>query len=75
MGKEFGYLAHITLCGTVSKLKEVLQLSEVNARVINYPKRKDTLTNGIENAFQARNSKAHFIVSPRDRFGHNSTCT
>lgn len=40
-----------------------------------YPKQKETLSNWIEDAFQARNSRAHLIVSPRDdRFGYNRTC-
>jgi len=39
-----------------------------------YPQRKDTLTNWIEDAFQARTSRANFIVNPRDRFKYNRTC-
>lgn len=39
-----------------------------------YPKRKDTLTNWIEDAFQTRTSRAHLIVNPRDRFKYNRTC-
>lgn len=40
-----------------------------------YPKQKETLSNWIEDAFQARNSRAHLIVSPRDnRFEYNRTC-
>lgn len=51
------------------------QPKDCYARVIDYPTREDTLTNWIEDAFQARNSRAHLIVSPRDnRFGYNRTC-
>lgn len=39
-----------------------------------YPKRKDTLANCIEDAYQARTSRAHLIVNPRDRFKYNRTC-
>ena len=55
-------------------LKQNDQQNDCYARVINYPTRRDTLTNGIDDAFQARNSRAHLIVSPRDRFRRNRTC-
>ena len=44
------------------------------ARVINYPKRKDTLKNAIEDAFQARTKRRHLIVNPRDRYKYNRHC-
>lgn len=55
-------------------LKQNDQQKDCYTRVIDYPTRKDTLINEIEDAFQARNSRAHLIVSPRDRFGYNRTC-
>jgi len=39
-----------------------------------YPQRKDTLANWIEDAFQARTSRANLIVNPKDRFNYNRTC-
>lgn len=44
------------------------------ARWYLYPQRKDTLANWIEDAYQARTSRANLIVNPRDRFGNNRTC-
>ena len=39
-----------------------------------YPKHKDSLENYIEDAYQARTSRAHLIVNPRERFSYNKTC-
>lgn len=39
-----------------------------------YPERKDTLANWIEDAFQARTSRAQLIVNPRERFKYNKQC-
>lgn len=39
-----------------------------------YPQRKDTLARWIEDAFQARTSRAYLIVNPRERFRYNRTC-
>jgi len=50
------------------------QQKDCYARVIDYPTRKDTLANRIEDAFQSRTSRAHLIVNPRDRFKYNRTC-
>jgi hypothetical protein len=55
-------------------LKQNDQQKDCYARVIDYPTRKDTLANWIEDAFQARTSRAHLIVNPRDRFKYNRTC-
>lgn len=55
-------------------LKQNDQQKDCYARVIDYPTRKDTLANGIEDAFQARTSRAHLIVNPGDRFKYNRTC-
>ena len=55
-------------------LKQDEKQEDCYARVIDYPKRKDTLASGIEDAFQARNSRAYLIVNPRDRFKYNRTC-
>lgn len=39
-----------------------------------YPTRKDTLANCIEDAFEARATRAGLIVNPRERFKYNRTC-
>jgi len=39
-----------------------------------YPKRKDFLTNIIEEAYKARTSRAHLIVNPRENFSNNRSC-
>lgn len=44
------------------------------ARVINYPRSKDTLATWIEDAFSARKNRKDLIVNPRDRFSYNRTC-
>jgi len=55
-------------------LKQNDQQKDCYARVIDYPARKDTLANQIDDAFQARTSRAHLIVNSRDRFKYNRTC-
>jgi len=44
------------------------------ARVIDYPSRKDTLSNYIDDAFGARTVRAHLIDNPRDRYINNRQC-
>jgi hypothetical protein len=39
-----------------------------------YPTRKDILANQIEDAFNARASRAHLIENRRERFGYNKSC-
>jgi len=39
-----------------------------------YPQSGDDLNNMIEDAFQARSTREHLIMNPRDRFGYNRTC-
>ena len=59
------------------RLKQNLQgenSDEGYARWHWYPTRKDTLANWIEDAFQARTTRADLIVNPRDRFKYNRTC-
>lgn len=56
-------------------LKQNDRQEDCYARVINYPKRKDTLTCWIEDAYKARTSRAYLIVNPRDRFIYNRTCS
>lgn len=59
------------------RLKENLKgenSDEGYARWYWHPQRKDALANWIEDAFQARTSRAHLIVNPRDRFKYNKTC-
>jgi len=55
-------------------LKQNEKQQDCYARVINYPESEDVLVNNIEDAFQARTSRAHLIVNPRDRFKYNKTC-
>ncbi|HID06523.1 MAG TPA: hypothetical protein EYP10_05180 [Armatimonadetes bacterium] len=40
-----------------------------------YPQRKDVLAKWIEDAFQARITRAHLIMNPRDRFKYNRSCS
>lgn len=44
------------------------------ARVIDYPTRKDTLINKIDDAFNARTTRNQLIKNTRDRFLYNRTC-
>jgi len=44
------------------------------ARVVDMPQQISTLVGHIEDAFQARTSRAHLIVNPRDRMGYNRNC-
>lgn len=39
-----------------------------------YPKRKDTLSNWIDDAFNARKNRSDLIVNPRERYKYNRTC-
>jgi hypothetical protein len=55
-------------------LQEEDEEGDCYARVIDYPKRKDTLANYIDDAFNARNRREHLIVNPRDRFINNRQC-
>ena len=45
------------------------------ARFYAYPKRKDTLTNWIDDAFQARTGRTHLIQNPVERFSNNRSCS
>lgn len=55
-------------------LKQDKEQEDCYARVIDYPKRKDTLASWIDDAFEARTSRADLIVNPRDRFKYNRGC-
>jgi hypothetical protein len=44
------------------------------ARVIEYPQRKDVLSNCIDDAYNARWNRVGLIVNPRDRFSYNKSC-
>lgn len=55
-------------------LKQVDAQEDCYARWIDYPTRKDTLSNAIHSAFLARTSRKHLIVNPRDRFSYNKSC-
>lgn len=44
------------------------------ARWIEYPSRKDTLSNAIDAAFNRRSTHAKWIENPRDRFSYNRSC-
>jgi hypothetical protein len=45
------------------------------ARVIDYPTNIISLVSYIQDAFNARTSRKHLIVNPRNRFNHNRTCS
>ena len=55
-------------------LKQNDEQVDCYARVIEYPSRKDTLRNAIEDAFLARTKKNGYIVNPRERFKYNRSC-
>lgn len=59
------------------RLEENLLGSNANegyARWYTYPKRKDQLKNWIEDAFQARTSRAHLITNSATMFKYNRSC-
>lgn len=55
-------------------LKQSDSQEDCYARWMEYPSRKDTLTNAIEAAFQRRATHKHWIENPRDRFSYNRSC-
>lgn len=55
-------------------LKQPNSQDDCYARVMDYPVRKDTLANSIEDAFEARLNRAHLINNPRERFVNNRQC-
>lgn len=57
-----------------SNLKQDDSQEDCYARWIEYPARKDTLTNSIEAAFQRRTSHKKWIENPRDKFSYNRSC-
>lgn len=67
--KTYGYPPRLN-----SNLKQNDQQEDCYARVIDYPARKDTLANGIDDAFNARLNRARLIVNSRDRFTYNRQC-
>lgn len=50
------------------------ELEDGYARTIEYPKRKDTLTNAIDAAFDRRKTHIKWINNPRDKFKKNRSC-
>lgn len=55
-------------------LKQDDSQEDCYARWIEYPTRKDTLSNAIEAAFQRRSTHKKWINNPRDRFSYNRSC-
>lgn len=55
-------------------LKQNDQQEDCYARAINYPSSSDVLASWIEDAYNARTSRSHLIVNPRERFSYNRTC-
>ena len=55
-------------------LKQDDSQEDCYARWIDYPARKDTLSNAIHGAFLARTTRDHLIVNPRERFKYNRQC-
>jgi hypothetical protein len=68
--KKQGYPNRLNL-----NLKQTDDQEDCYARAIDYPTRKDTLANYIEDAFQARTKRVKWIENPRERFGYNRSCT
>lgn len=64
-----GYLNRLN-----QNLKQPNSQDDCYARVMDYPVRKDTLANSIEDAFEARLNRAHLINNPRERFVNNRQC-
>lgn len=56
-------------------LKQTDDQEDCYARWIDYPSRRDTLANAIDEAFNARTAKAHLINNPRERFKNNRQCS
>ncbi|MBD1582877.1 TIR domain-containing protein [Pseudoalteromonas sp. S16_S37] len=55
-------------------LKQDDSQEDCYARTIDYPKRKDTLTNAIDEAFDRRKTHTKWINNPRDKFKNNRSC-
>jgi glycerophosphoryl diester phosphodiesterase len=56
-------------------LKQNDSQEDCYARWIEYPFRKDSLSNAIEDAFQRRSTHKKWINNPRDRFSNNRSCS
>ncbi|HPN32609.1 MAG TPA: TIR domain-containing protein [bacterium] len=56
-------------------LKQNDEQDDCYARAINYPDNKETLQKYIDDAFNARSSRAHLIVNTRERFEYNKSCS
>lgn len=56
-------------------LKQSDDQEDCYARWIEYPSRKDTLSNAIDAAFSRRTTHEKWINNPRDRFSYNRTCS
>lgn len=67
--KGYGYPPRLN-----KNLKQSDEQTDCYARVHDYPSRKDTLSNWIDDAFSARTSRAHLIDNPRDRYINNRQC-
>jgi len=68
--KKYGYPNRLN-----SNLKQSDEQTDCYARVYDYPTRKDVLAKWIDDAFNARTTKAHLIVNTRDRFLYNRQCS
>lgn len=55
-------------------LKQNDEQIDCYARWIDYPKRKDTLTNAIDAAFNRRVTHVNYIENPLERFINNRNC-
>ena len=67
--KNNGYPNRLNL-----NLKQSEKQEECYARVYDYPESVDQLRKWIEDAFQARTTRAKYIENPRERFVYNKTC-
>ena len=57
-----------------ANLKQNNEQLDCYARWSDYPKRKDTLSNLIDDAFDARRKRKNWIINSRDRFKNNRSC-
>lgn len=58
-----------------ANLKQDPQQEDCYARVFDYPVRKDTLANWIDDAYDARWNRVELIVNPRERYLYNRQCS
>jgi len=75
-GKPNGLLAILLPPRQKAKLPDRVKLNVDSgyAYFYPYPTRSDTLASWIEDAFNARTSRASLIANPRERYAYNRQC-